>query len=131
MPRRLLVPALSLVLALAIGPAAPAARVAAAPGCDPFQTTPEYDASVPTADDVLHFGFGEVQMSVDDINNYLAAVDGARGRVMVAEAATSVENRSIKYAVVGTPEHLADLAGIKGRLAALQVLRALRAKKAA
>jgi len=94
--------------------------VAAQTDCDPFQTPPEYNATVPTADEVLHFDFGEVQMSVADINAYLDAVDGARGRVMVAEAAKSVDNRSIKYAVVGTPEHLADLAGIKERLATLQ-----------
>ena len=113
-PRSLLALSLSLTSLVA------ASSVAAQTGCDPFQTPPEYDATVPTAEDVLGFDFGEVQMSVADINAYLGAVDGARGRVSVAEAAKSVLGTSIKYAVVGSPEHLADLAGIKERLAALQ-----------
>ena len=33
--------------------------------------------------------------------------------MIVAEAAKSVQGRPIRYAIVGTPEHLADLAGIK------------------
>ena len=60
MPRRFLVPALSVVLALAIGPAAP---VAAAPGCDPFQTPPEIDPAVPTAQSVLGFALGSQEVS--------------------------------------------------------------------
>ena len=112
--------ALALALSLSLTSLVAASSVAAQTGCDPFQTPPEYDATVPTAEDVLGFDFGEVQMSVADINAYLGAVDGARGRVSVAEAATSVLGTSIMYAVVGSPEHLADLAGIKERLAALQ-----------
>ena len=37
--------------------------------------------------DVLDFDFGGVQMTVADINEYLAAVDLASDRVVVAEAA--------------------------------------------
>ncbi|HEX5015164.1 MAG TPA: M14 family zinc carboxypeptidase [Candidatus Limnocylindrales bacterium] len=114
MPRRLLVPALSLVLALSVGPAAPVAHVDAAPGCDSFETPALRDPATPT------FPFGEHQMTVEEIDAYLTAVDTASDRVMTAEAAKSVKGTSLRYAVVGTPEHLADLAGIKSRLALLQ-----------
>ena len=109
--RRFSVLALALSLSLTAVAAAP---VVAQPGCDPFLTPPDYDETVPT------FPFGEHQMTVEEIDAYLAAIDGARGRVTVAEAAKSVEGKSIKYAVVGSPAHLADLAGIKSRLALLQ-----------
>jgi Zinc carboxypeptidase len=118
-PRRFLVPVLTVVLALSVGPAAPVA----AAGCDPF-TPPlptDYDDSVATAADTLGFGFGEKQMTVKDINDYLDAVDDTSDRVRVAEAARSVENVPINYAIVGTPDRLTDdaLASIKAGLAVL------------
>ena len=82
MPRRFLVPALSVVLALAIGPAAP---VAAAPGCDPFQTPPEIDPAVPTAQSVLGFALGSQEVSAAQANQYMAAVDAASDRVITGE----------------------------------------------
>ena len=106
--------ALALALTLSLTSLVAAGSVAAQTDCDPFLTPPDYDASIP------RFGFGETQMTVAEIDAYLTAVDGASDRVITAEAAKSVEGTSIRYAVVGTPEHIADLAGIKERLATLQ-----------
>ena len=82
MPRRFLVPALSVVLALAIGPAAP---VAAAPGCDPFQTPPQIDPAVPTAQSVLGFALGSKEVSAAQANQYMAAVDAAMADLLARE----------------------------------------------
>ena len=109
--RRLSALALALSLSLTTIAASPAVGQ---PGCDPFQPPSEYDESVP------RFPFGERQMTVADIDTFLTDVDAASDRIMTAEAAKSVQNRSIRYAVVGTPEHLGDLPGIKERLALLQ-----------
>ena len=119
MTRRLTAIALTVSLLL---PAGPVARVALAQvACDPFSTMPEYDADVSTATEVLGFDFGVEQLEIDrsdpanprnDINTYLAAVDATSDRVVTAEAATSVDGQSIRYAIVGredrvTPEALA------------------------
>ena len=119
MPRRFLVPALSVVLALAIGPAAP---VAAAPGCDPFQTPPEIDPSVPTAQSVLGFALGSQEVSTAQANQYMAAVDAASDRVITGNAATSVGGRLINYAVVGDPSHVtpSGLAAVQAAVATLR-----------
>ena len=119
MPRRFLVPALSVVLALAIGPAAP---VAAAPGCDPFQTPPEIDPSVPTAQSVLGFALGSHEVSTAQANQYMAAVDAASDRVITGNAATSVGGRLINYAVVGDPSHVtpSGLAAVQAAVATLR-----------
>ena len=71
MPRRLVATAVSLALLFSIS--APIAPVGAVEACDPFLTTPAYDPSVPTATEVLGFDFGEVQMTVADINALLLA----------------------------------------------------------
>ena len=119
MPRRFLVPALSVVLALAIGPAAP---VAAAPGCDPFQTPPEIDPAVPTAQSVLGFALGSQEVSAAQANQYMAAVDAASDRVITGNAATSVGGRPINYAVVGDPSHVtpSGLAAVQAAVATLR-----------
>ncbi|HET9347274.1 MAG TPA: M14 family zinc carboxypeptidase [Candidatus Limnocylindrales bacterium] len=115
MPRRFLVPVLTVVIALSVGPAAPI--VAAAPACDPFLTPGTYDPDIPT------FDFGGAQMTVEEINDYLAAVDDATNRVFTAQAATSVgpPPLPINYAVVGDPDRLtADgLAAVKAGVAVL------------
>jgi hypothetical protein len=111
--RRFLVPTLTVVLVLTVGPAAP---VVAAPACDPFQTAADYDPAIPT------FGFGAAQMTNEEINDYLADVDAASDRVFTAQAATSVDDLPINYAVVGDPDRLtADgLSAVKAGLAVLQ-----------
>ena len=120
MPRRFLAPVLSVVLALAIGPAAPA--VVAAPGCDPFQTPPEIDPTVPTAQSVLGFALGSQEVSASQANQYMAAVDAASDRVITGQAATSVGGRAIDYAVVGDPSRVTP-AGIAAVQAAVATLR--------
>ena len=84
--------------------------------CDPFQTPPEYDPLVP------RFGFGETQMTVAQIDTYLAAVDGASARVVTAEAAKSVDGKSIRYAIVGTPDRVTP-EGLAAIQANLELLR--------
>ena len=106
--------ALTLALTLSLTSLVSAGSVAAQTGCDPFLTPPEYDPVVP------RFGFGETQMTVDQIDTYLTAIDDASNRVITAEAATSVEGRSIRYAIVGTPDRVTTegLAAIQANLEA-------------
>ena len=55
-------------------------------------------------------------MTVADINNYLAAVDLASDRVVVAKRGRIVEGLPINYAViVGDPARLADLQACQER----------------
>ena len=111
--RRLSALALALTLSLTTVAAAP---TVAQTGCDPFQTPPEYDPAVP------RFGFGETQMTVAEIDSYLTAVDGASDRVITAEAAKSVDGKSIRYAIVGTPDRVTP-EGLAAIQANLELLR--------
>ena len=114
--RRLL--ALAVALALSLGSVAGPLPAVAQPGCDPFQTAPDYGGTVPTAEAELGFAFGSQQVSVQDVNDYLAAVDTASDRVVTGNAATSVGGKAINYAIVGTPERVtpAALAAIQANL---------------
>ena len=118
MPRRILAPVLAALLTFGAGPVAPAAI--AQPGCDPFQTTPVYDPAIPTAESVLGFALGVEQVTTAESDTYLQAVDAASPRVAGAIAATSVAGEPVRYAVVGTPERLANLPAVQ---AAVDVLR--------
>ena len=55
--------ALALALTLSLTSLVTAGSVVAQTGCDPFLTPPEYDPGVP------RFGFGETQMTVDQIDD--------------------------------------------------------------
>ena len=116
---------LSLVL-----PAGAVSGVAAAVTCDPFATPPVYDPAVRTATDVLGFDFGDVQMTVADIDAYLATVDADSDRVVIENAATSVGGLAIDYAIVGRADRVTPsaLATIRANL---QVLRNPQADPAA
>ena len=66
--------AIALTLSLLV-PVSGAASIARAATCDPFATTPVYDQGVRTATDVLGYGFGEVQVTAQDSQDFLAAMD--------------------------------------------------------
>ncbi len=119
MRHRRLAPALAFLLAFGGGPIAPAI---AQTDCDPFSTTPVFEPSVPTLADVTDddIAFGEREVTWQESNAYVAAVDAASTRVVSAEAATSVLDKPIPYAVIGTEARLGDLAGT---LAMIETLR--------
>jgi len=114
---RRLAPLLAALLAISTGPVQTAS---AQPSCDPFQTTPVVDPSIPTAQSVFGFDFGAQEVTVDQSNAYLAAVDAASTRVVTATAATSVQGRHIDYAIVGTPARIGNLAAVRSAVATLQ-----------
>ena len=117
MRNRRLAPVLAAILAIATFPAQAAI---AQPGCDPFQTTPVIDPSIPTAQSFLGFGFGDQEVTVGQSNAYLAAIDAASPRVTTATAATSVQGRHIDYAIVGTPARIGNLAAVRSAIATLR-----------
>ncbi len=131
MPRRLVANAVSLALLVSVS--APIAPVGAAEACDPFLTTPVYDARVRTATQVLgaDFAFGVREMAisekgvvpeVNEFNEYLETLDADTDRVVTAEAATSVDGKSIRYAIVGREDRM-DTDSLTAIRANLQVLR--------
>jgi hypothetical protein len=113
--------AIALTLSLLV-PMGGAASVARAATCDPFATTPVYDQGVRTATDVLGYGFGEVQVTAEDSQDFLAAMDADSPRVVTGVAATSVGGRPLGYAIIGTPERVSP-AGLQAIRDDLQVLR--------
>jgi hypothetical protein len=120
-PRRILAPALALVVALASGPAA-APAIALAAACDPFTTTPVRDPAIPTAETVLGFALGGQQVTAAESDTYLGAIDAASARVVGGVAATSVGGRPIRYAVVGRPDRVTPtgLAAVQAAVATLR-----------
>ena len=120
MTRRPTAPVLAFLLALSVLPASHAAVAAAT--CDPFQTPAEYGGTVPTAESVLGFALGSQQVTVDQSNTYLAAVDAASDRVISGTAATSVGGQAIRYAIVGTPTRVSPT-GLAAAQAAVRTLQ--------
>ena len=116
MRHRRLAPALALLLALGGGPIGPAIAQA---NCDPFDTVPIVDPSIPTAEQELGFALGSQEVTVDESNDYLLAVDAASERVASGVAATLPSGRVIRYAVVGTEARIDDLPAVQ---AAMDVL---------
>src|SRR5947207_5889768 len=97
-----------------LSPAAIQTSARAQAGCDPFTTAPHYLHEAPTSTEVLGFALGTEEVSVDQSNQYLDAVANASDRVIAGTAATSVQGRSLRYAVVGrtdrmTPSTLATI----------------------
>jgi zinc carboxypeptidase len=103
-------------LAVALATVAPSAVPAAAQACDPFATPPSYLHEAPTSQEVLGFALGTREVSVDQSNQYLDAVAQASDRVIADTAATSVQGRPIRYAVVGREDRMTP--------AALETIRA-------
>src|SRR5436190_6846584 len=104
MSRRAFVSALAAVALLA--PAVTGTSAAAQASCDPFTTTPHYLHQAPTSTQVLGFALGSQEVSVDQSNEYLAAVADASNRVVDGTAATSIQGRPVRYAVVGRADRM-------------------------
>jgi hypothetical protein len=61
---------------------------------------------VPTAQQVLGINLGDRDVTTAESDRYLLAVDGASTRVTSGVAATSVQGRPLRYAIVGRPDRL-------------------------
>lgn len=116
-PSRLLAGAIALALGAPLAGAAAGAQTT----CDPF-AAPTYRNVVPSPEEVLGFAIGEREVTAEEILEYLDAVDAASDRVVTATAATSVQGRPIRYAIVGEPEAVTPeaLAELRADLDALQ-----------
>jgi hypothetical protein len=90
-------------------------------GCDPFTTT-HYLHQAPTSTQVLGFALGSQEVDVGQSNQYLDAVADASARVIDGTAATSVQGRPVRYAVVGRADRMtaAALATIRANATALR-----------
>ena len=96
--------------ALAVGAAAMlvGAAPAAAQECDPF-TPPSFRGEVPSAQQVIGINLGDRDVTTEESDRYLLAVDGASSRVTSGIAATSVQGRPLRYAIVGRPERVTSI----------------------
>jgi hypothetical protein len=111
---------LSLVLGAVLALISTASAAAQAPACDPF-TQPSFRGEVPTAQQVIGINLGDRDVTAAESDRYLLAVDGASSRVTSGVAATSVQGRPLRYAVVGRPERVtsAGLDGVRASAAKL------------
>src|SRR4051795_13452910 len=88
---------------LLVGGAAPAAAQQKA--CDPFGPA-TFRGEVPTAQQVLGINLGDRDVTTAESDKYLLSVDAASSRVISGIAATSVQGRPLRYAIVGRPERV-------------------------
>lgn len=84
--------------------------------CTPFQTTPVYAGTVPRPP------VGSQPVTTEQSNSYLAAVDQASARVVTGTAATSVQGRALRYAIVGRESNVTSAGLGKLRQAAQQLM---------
>jgi hypothetical protein len=114
-----LVVAVSLLVPAAV-PVAP--FVVAASDCHPFSTPPQRDPAVQTPTDLLGFEFGDQEVTTDEANAFIAAMDAASDRVVSGTAAVSVGGRDLDYAIVGRPDRVTPgaLAALRANLAVLR-----------
>ncbi len=106
--------------AAAVVLAAGAAPATAAAACSP---TASPDPAIPTWQAVNGYALGSREATDQEIEKYMAMVDGASTRVRTGVAGRSVQGRPLPYAIAGTPANVAP-----GRLAAISSrLRAVRA----
>src|SRR5215218_2915480 len=112
-------PVLSVAVGVVMALVSTASAAAQAPACDPF-TQPSFRGEVPTAQQVIGINLGDRDVTAAESDRYLLAVDGASSRVTSGVAATSVQGRPLRYAVVGRPERVTS--------AGLDAVRASAAK---
>ena len=93
----------TLVAGIVLAAAPPAA--AQQTSCDPF-TQPSFRGEVPTAQQVIGINLGDRDVTTAESDRYLLAVDAASTRVTSGVAATSVQGRALRYAIVGRPERV-------------------------
>jgi hypothetical protein len=113
---------LAAIVALVAAASTAVTAASAQVSCDPIQTTPEYLDTVPTGDQVLGFPIGSQEVTSDESNDYIEAVDAASNRVVSGVAATSVEGRDLDYAIVGDPANVtpSGLAAIQDAIGELR-----------
>ena len=112
---------LAAVLSFLAGSSASTGPALAAP-CDPMQTPPTFLGQVPTAEAELGFALGSQEVTAAEADEYVQAVDAASPRVVSGVFGTSWEGRDLRYALVGTSEHVtpAGLAAIREATARLR-----------
>jgi hypothetical protein len=80
--------------------------------CHPILSPPAFRGGVPTPEQVLGFPLGSQEVTSAESDAYVGAVDAASDLVVSGTAATSVQGRPIRYAIVGrdvSDEGLTDL----------------------
>ena len=103
---------IALCAACLIGPAAIASQ------SEPFDV--RYDDAIPTLESFAGHDFGEEITRPEQAIAYLRALEAAAPeRVDVISYANSWEGRELVYAVIGSPERMADLDTIRAGMAAL------------
>jgi hypothetical protein len=120
---RLLRHTFPIVLVGLLGLLAPTTAASGTPqACDPFLTQPHFMGEVRTSQEVLGFELGSQEVTTDQSNTYLAAVDQDSDRVVTGTLATSWQGRPLDYAIVGTPDHVTagGLAAIRADIATLR-----------
>ncbi|MGZ8606118.1 MAG: M14 family zinc carboxypeptidase [Actinomycetota bacterium] len=108
----------ALAAAALLVPATPPARSQAA--C-PIGTEPAYAGEVPTARDAIGVRLGRREVTSDEADAYLDAVDAASDRVVTGTYATTVLGRPLRYAMVGRPEHVTPTGLEEVRQAVLRI----------
>jgi hypothetical protein len=108
-------------LAVAAGAlVATAPQAAAQAACDPFGPA-QFAGGVPTPKQVLGFDLGKKDVTTAESDAYLQAVDRSSNRVTSGVAATSVQGRPLRYAIVGDAARTSPqgLAGVQAAAAKL------------
>ena len=117
-------PVLAAIVALVAAASTAVGAASAQASCDPIQTTPVYDPAIPTGSDVFvpPFEIGSQEVTSQQANDYMAAVDAASDKVITGTAAHTVEGRDLNYAIVGEPQNVTDagLASIQGAIDTLR-----------
>ncbi len=117
-------PLLAAIVALIAATSTAVTGATAQASCDPIQTQPVYDTTIPTGEDVFSppFEIGSQEVTSAQSNDYIAAVDAASDRVISGTAATSVLGVPLNYAIVGEPQNVttAGLAAIQGAIDTLR-----------
>ncbi|MDT8449571.1 MAG: M14 family zinc carboxypeptidase [Wenzhouxiangellaceae bacterium] len=91
-----------------------AASSAAAAGAGHFLPGSQYDPEAPKFEEVLGYAAGERISHPRDIHRWFEALAEAYpDRIRLVPYATSWEGRDLFYAVIGTPERIADLDAIR------------------
>ena len=89
-------------------------------------TAPSYDESIPTLEEVVGHGFREEITHPDEIVTYFRALaDAAPDRTRLIQYAQSWEGRPLHVLVIGSPERIADLEGVKADLARFSAVKGL------
>ncbi|MGH3326653.1 MAG: M14 family zinc carboxypeptidase [Streptomycetales bacterium] len=105
-----------------LGPTAPVAAAPAAGDCDPIQTEPSFRGDVPSPEEVLGFGLGEREVTVEESDRFLHSVADASPRVVEGTLARSWQGRPLEFAIAGRPDAVTDegLARIRENAARLR-----------